>query len=156
MISLRSIVRGNHFWISIRYAILSLSGFLISIVFARLGDKEMYGSYQYVFSLVSLVSVFSIPGISLSALRSVAYGNTGAVSRAVKTSILFSFIGSIVLVLVALFQYSKGMMVLGTSFLITASFFPFFYGFTPWYTFYEGRKNFQPVVFVPSFFPLPG
>lgn len=147
MLFLLSIFKGNHFWISLRYAILSLSGFLVSIIFARLGDKEIYGLYQYVLSLVSLIAVFSIPGISLSALRSVAHGKTGAVSRAVQTSILFSLIGSAVLIAIAFFQFSKEITILGTSFLLVAFLFPFFYGFTPWYTFYEGKKDFRSVAF---------
>lgn len=135
----------NGFWISSRYAVLSLLGFATSVVFARFSEKEFYGSYQYVLSFVALFSIFSIPGIAFASLKNIVRGEFSAVAKGVKMSTFTSLIGSVILVGFAYARLSSGDWELGISLAIAAVFFPFFYGLTPWYVYYEGQRLFRPV-----------
>ncbi len=141
----RNHVLRNGFWISFRYGIISLAGFLVSVIFARMSDKETYGSFQYVLSIVALVSVFSLPGLSFSALKGVVHGAFGSVAQAVRMGLRMSFIGSILLFCIGIFQWHFSSEEVAKSFFVAAFFFPFFYGFNPWYTYYEGQKIFRSV-----------
>lgn len=134
------------FWVSLRYGLTSFFGLLLSIGFARLGTKELLGEYQTVLALLGLFSIFSLPGLNLAALKSVAHGDHGSVVKAVR----LSFFGSLVaLPFIGLYTayifFIQGNDLIASAVLLSAFFFPFFYAFNTWYVFYEARSIFYPV-----------
>lgn len=134
------------FWITFRYVIVSLFGLALSIGFARLAAKELLGEYQMVLAFLSLVSVFSLPGLNLAALKSVARGDDGAVVKAVRLSFLGSLLAlPFIAGYAAYVFFIQGNSLVGSAFLLGAFFFPFFYASNTWYVFYEARSIFYPV-----------
>lgn len=133
-------------WVALRYGLVSLFGLILSIAFARLASKELLGQYQSVLALVALVSVFSLPGLNLAALKAVTEGRKTAVLQAVRYSFLASLLGVPVLIgygaWVALMQ---GNDTIALAWLLAGAFFPFFYAPNTWYVFYEARSLFAPV-----------
>lgn len=134
------------FWITFRYGFVSLFGLALSIGFARLATKELLGEYQMILAFLSLISIFSLPGLNLSALKSVTRGDDGAVVKAVR----LSFLGSLMALpfiagYAAYIFFIQGNSLIGLAFLLGAFFFPFFYAFNTWYVFYEARSIFYPV-----------
>lgn len=134
------------FSVSVRYAIVSLSGVVASIGFARLGSKELLGQYQSVLALVGLVSVFSLPGMNMAAFKAVIDGWDEGIIKAVKYSFFSSLFGLPVLFGYAAYQfYFLGHQELAHSLMLGALFLPFFYAANTWYVYYEARSHFSAV-----------
>lgn len=139
----------NGFWVGLRYGIISVFGLILSAGFARMGTKDLLGQYQFILSFTALFSLFSLPGLNISAMKSIAQGSGNIVIRkAVRLSFLFG-LASIppMLAYTAYRFFIQG--TIGSPIAIaltTAAFFsPFFYAPNTWYAAYEGRSLFRPV-----------
>lgn len=134
------------FWVTLRYGTVSLLGVLLTIAFARLGSKEVFGQYQAIIALIGIFSIFSLPGLNLAALKAVTEGHEGAIKSAVKMSFVASWFAVPFIFgyawYVSVFQGDSGMALV----LVLAGLCaPFFYAPNTWYVFYEGRSFFLPV-----------
>lgn len=67
----------NEFWVYLARGVSLITGLAISVAFARLAPKEVLGQYNFIFAVLAIVSLLSIPGLSNAVLRSVARGNEG-------------------------------------------------------------------------------
>lgn len=134
----------NGFWVSLRYGILALSGLIISIAFTRFGEKELLGQYQFVLSFISFVSIFSLLGLNVSALKSVIQGQEAGIIRAVRISFFASIIGAIIVIAYGIYRLNDNNL-LGSALILSGFSFPFFYAPNTWYTFYEGKSLFREV-----------
>jgi O-antigen/teichoic acid export membrane protein len=134
---------GNGFWVSLRLVFETLSGLLLTVVFARLTTQEMYGQYQFILTIFSTISILSIPGLNASITKSAAEGNDRDYKKAVRTSFFWSFLGVPIIFLIGGCYYLTGNVLLGIAFMIAAVFFPFFYAPNTWYSFLQGKKRFD-------------
>lgn len=129
--------------VSFRYGVISLLGIALSIGFARLGSKEIFGQYQAILAVFGILSIFSLPGLNMAALKSVASGNDGAVIQAVKLSFFGALIGIPVLLCYAAYSFFIARDVSFVQGVLFGSIlFPFFYAMNTWYVFYEGHSQF--------------
>jgi O-antigen/teichoic acid export membrane protein len=133
------------FWLTSRYLILSISGLIISVAFARLSALETYGKYQFVLSLLAMVSFFSLPGLNMAAMKSAARGEASSVLEAVRWSFKFSLVATPFLLGYGVFLLHGSQNQLGISIILASFLFPFFYAPNTWHVFYESRLNFKPV-----------
>lgn len=134
------------FLITFRYVFVSLFGLVLSIGFARLATKELLGEYQMIIAVLSLISIFSLPGLNLAALKSVTRGDDGAVVKAVRLSFLGSLLALPFIVGYAAYVFViQDNSLIGAAFFLSAFFFPLFYAFNTWYVYYEARSIFYPV-----------
>lgn len=134
----------NGFWIVIKQSMGTFFGLLLSITFSRLASKDIYGQYQLVLSIFSMISILSIPGLNIAVARSVAMGNDGEYKKSVRKSFCWSLLGSPVLFLIGLYYFClKSDSILGTSLIISSVFFPFFYAPNTWGGFLMGKSKFD-------------
>ena len=136
------LLNGN--WVTLRFLIVSLTGFLLSFFFAKFGTKELLGQYQLVLSIMSIVSVVSFLGLNSSAMEAVVQGREAGVLKAVRLIFGFSWIGVPILILLGVYYIVFQKQVDFGEILIFASiFFPFFYATSPWNVYYEGKQLFK-------------
>lgn len=136
-------VAKGSFWIFTGKAGQFLVSLLVMTSFSRFSTKEVFGTYQYVLSLAALFSIFSLPGIGTSLVRSVAKGKEGTLRLAVKEKLKFSIIGSILLIAVSIWYFNIENPELGYAILIAALFFPFYKTFRIFGSFWQGKKRFD-------------
>ena len=111
-------------WLSLADIVAKGSAILLSVAFARLVSKEFYGQYKFIFSILGMLAVFSLPGLNTAITQSVARGYNSSFFRGVKTRLKWSLLGSIILIGVSLyFKYLKHSN-LWLCFLLAAVFFP--------------------------------
>ena len=134
---------GNGFWMTLKEGATTLLGVFVSVALARLLTKETYGQYQLVITIISLFSVFSIPGLNSSLTRSVARGYDGNYRNSVHISFWWSLIAVPLLSSLAGYFYIIGNQDVAASFLISAIFFPFFYAPNTWNAFLVGKQKFN-------------
>ncbi|MFA6184008.1 MAG: oligosaccharide flippase family protein [Parcubacteria group bacterium] len=132
----------NGFWVSLRQIITIIAGLILYISFARFLSKEVFGQYQLIISIWSIVSICSISGLNTSISAAVANGSDGNYQSVVKKSFLWSIIGIPILWIIG-FYYIKESFPLGISLLVTSIIFPFFYAFNTWDSFLQGKALFD-------------
>ena len=65
------VAEGSFWWLFGR--ILSfLAGFLTLVAFAKFASKEVFGAYQYIISMTSMIGLILLPGLDTALVRSVA------------------------------------------------------------------------------------
>lgn len=128
-----------------RYGVTALSGIIISLAFARMSSKELFGQYQLILSILSLFSIFTLPGLNMAALKAASHDKPYAIIEAVRKSLLFSLIALPFLLAYAAYLFAKDEVQLATTLVFATLLFPFFYAPNTWYTYYEGKSRFSQV-----------
>lgn len=136
------LLNGN--WVSLRFLVVSLTGFILSFFFANFGSKELLGQYQLALSIMSIVSVVSFLGLNSSAMEAVVQGRDAGILRAVRLIFYFSWIGTPILIGLGLYYaLFLEQILLGNMLMFSAFLFPFFYATSSWSIFYEGKQLFK-------------
>ena len=138
----------NSALISFRYVAVAGIGLALSVAFAHLSTKQIFGQYQFMLSVLAMLSVVSLPGLNIAALKLVAEGKSGAVSQTVRLSFLWGILAIPLLVGYGTYILLRGSMdsTIGWVFIFFGGLFPFLNAPNTWYVHYEGRLVFLPVV----------
>src|SRR3989338_6258286 len=83
------------FWLTAGQLFSSLSAFLLSIAFANLLPRETYGTYKYVLSIASLLSIPTLSGMTTSLAQAVAGCYDGSFIPALKARIKWGLFGAL-------------------------------------------------------------
>lgn len=141
----------NSFWTSIGKFFSTISGIIVLIFLTRYISKDIVGQYNFYLSILAIIAIFSIPGLNTSTIEAVAKNNDGVYKKAVKTSFKWSWFGSLVLILIAIyFYFIKNDQTLFLASLITAFLFPFLYTPNTWRSFLIGKQKFKQLNFLSS------
>lgn len=134
----------NGFWAVFGQMFVMLTGLLITVGFARLTEQEIYGQYQFVLSVFTLISIVSVPGLNVSVAQSTAGGYDGTYKRSVGFSFRWSLAGIPVIGAVAAYYFFAEKDT-GIAFALVAGalFFPLFYAPNTWKAFYRGKSMFE-------------
>ena len=126
-----------------------LTSILISAIWARYATVEEYGTYGLLVSFVSLVGVFSFPGLTISMQLSSANNKNGNLKLAVKKKIQYSLIGSLVLILIATYYYFiKQNILLSNLLCLVALFYPFYTVNSLWESWLTGIRKVKKLSFL--------
>jgi len=130
-------------WLSSGQMINMGLGLLLTVAFANLLPKDVYGTYQYVISIASIIVIPTLLEMNTSVIRSVARGFEGTIVRAVKTRLLFSLLGTIGGLGLSIYYYLNQNIILSISFLIVALFAPLSKSLTSYGVLPQGKKKFD-------------
>ena len=139
---LRYLLRGG-FWQSLGQIITMLISLITMRAFAYQTSKEIFGTYQYILSIISILAIFTLPGIQSALIRAVAKGKEGTLKICVKEKIKWSLIGTLGCLAVSIWYFIHQNLVLGKSFLIASFLFPIPMISNAAFGFWQGRKNFK-------------
>lgn len=132
----------NGFWITFRQVVVAFSSLAIITVLSRYVEPEIFGKYQFILSVVSIVMVFSLPGMSTALVQTVARGKDGFYRDAFRRSIQMSLIGSGVLLVIGI-CYLFLDRALSVAVFMVAAMFPFISSFGFWEAYWQGRERFD-------------
>lgn len=118
------------------------ASFLLSIAFARLLPKEIYGQYRYILSIMTLLAISSLQGLNNAIIRGVSRGFEGVFKKGLKTKLKWSLLGSIVSIGIAIYFWLQGNIEFTISFLIVAVFLPIFKTGEVYQFYLSGKKLF--------------
>ncbi len=142
--------KGNFLWMNTYQAMNILTSIFMSIAFARLASKELYGQYIFVISIVSFVSLVSMPGVRTTIFRSASRGNESFYRNATKFSFLWSLLGIPLLTLTGIYFYVTHSQTLGTPIIMASLFFPFMYSLQTWKNLLKAKEKFSNFVLYES------
>lgn len=100
-------------------------GLILSYFFGHLVSKKLFGDYNFILSVVSFLTIVTLPGLDNVLIYSLGQGFNSSLSRSVKWKFLSSLLGIPVLIGFAVFYYFQHDYQLTLTFLITGFFFPF-------------------------------
>lgn len=142
------------FWLSIGQFFGTLKGFILSIVFTNLLSKEVFGEYSFVMTVLGIAGIFALPGMGVAVVQAVAKGYEGTYFRALKEVFKWSWLGGLLLLCVSVHEYFFGRFNLTLIFLILSSLFPF-YSISGFYSaLLNGKKRFDILTKLSSFFNI--
>jgi O-antigen/teichoic acid export membrane protein len=140
----------NIFWSNLNQVVITASALALSIIFTRLGNKELYGQYLFILAMFGLFSIVSVPGVKAVVVRTTAQGHEGVYRKATKFSFLLSLIGIPLLMAAGVVFYLYKTKILGTTLIVFALFFPFVTSLQNWISYLKGRSEFRRLAFYNS------
>lgn len=133
----------NGFWYVVGRIFVFLIAFISFYFLTNLLTQTDYGTYQYILSAFSILSVFSLAGIDTSIIKSIAQGKEKTFLLAVKTKFKWSLIGGLFAFLSSLWYFLHHNFLLGFSFLLITIFLPFIPIFNLYLSYFQGKKRFD-------------
>jgi len=133
----------NEFWLMTGKIITASASFLLALAWANLIQPEIYGHWQYLLSLVEIISILALPGLGTALVQAVARGLEGSLEEVFWTKLKWGFLGSLVFLVLAGWNYFQGKVYLVFPFLFLALFLPWFRAFQIYLDFLAGRKLFS-------------
>jgi len=131
------------FWLSIGNVASMASAFLLSIAFANLLPQETYGTYKYILSIVGILSIPTLYGMTTAITQAVARGNEGILIPATNIRIRWGLLSGLASLAAAGYYYYGHNYTLTICFLITACFLPFMDTLNTYLSFLAGKKLFR-------------
>ena len=131
------------FWMNANFVFVSFFGLLSSVLFARLVSKDVYGTYQFVLSLASLIAVFAPNNISTAVVRSVALGNEGDLVKATRFQVRWGIIASLIAFAIGLWYLFHGNSKLSIAVMLIAAFVPTTFALNTWIAYLQGKKDYK-------------
>lgn len=122
---------------------------LISTYFlVRALTLEQFGTYSFVISVTSLMTIFGFIGLKNSIMQSVARGHLATYRNSLPLSFAGCLMGSFIMLMIAHFYQKSDQTALMYCFIIAAISLPFYEGLSQWRQISIGKENFK------SFFKL--
>lgn len=141
-INLDYIVKSG-FWLALsKFSGISKS-FILSLIFANVLSKNIYGEYAFIISILAIANIFSLPGMEVAVISAVAKGYDYTYIEALKKIFKYSFLGSAFLFLFAIYEYYLHNIILFFSFLFLSLIFPILSSVSFYPSFLIGKKRFD-------------
>lgn len=119
-------------------------GFLLSIAFANLLPKEIFGTYQYALSLASLLAIITLPNMNMAIIQAVARSYDGSIMPTIKLRLKWALLGSLICIIVAgYYFFLDGNSTLSVVYLIIAFFLPLINSLDIYNAYLKGKKLFK-------------
>ena len=130
-------------WLTAGRLINVFAAFLLSLAWANWIDKETFGNYQYILSLVGIISIFSLPEMDTAVTQAVARKFEGSFIRGFKVQLKWGILGSLSALFIAGYYWIQNNQNLSSCFLIVALFLPLFNASLIYLGLLTGRKLFD-------------
>lgn len=131
------------FWLAIEKTVLAGKGFILVYLFANLISKETYGSYQFVTSLIGMMSVLAIPGMGTAIVQAVARGQDGTFKIGAQRIFLAAMWGSLLFIFSAIYYHNKEQTEIALTLLLVSATFPIHSIASLWRYYYTGKERFD-------------
>jgi O-antigen/teichoic acid export membrane protein len=113
------------------------------IAFANFLSVSDYGVYKYILSVYSIFALAGLSGAGPAIIKSVAEGNENIFKPALKTQIRWGILGTIGLITLSIYYFTKGNDLFGYGFIIAAVALPFFESLNTYQHILSGKKRFD-------------
>ncbi len=137
----------NGFWVNANFAVFTLLAFLLSIVLANVLPKETYGTYQYLLSLFSILSGFTLTGMGTAITRAVARNMEGTVRSALRTQMRWALLVSIAALCGALYYFLTDDIQIAGGLVLVSVCLPLIAGYGSYQAYLTGKKDFRGLFF---------
>lgn len=131
------------FWLTLGQTISTLSSFVLAIAFANLVPKEVYGTYQYALSVMSMLTVFTLTGMNTAVAQAVARNFEGTLKKSFWVQIKWNLLMFLASLSGAIYYFIHGNKTLAITLLIIGIFSPLSNSANTYTAFLNGKKYFS-------------
>jgi O-antigen/teichoic acid export membrane protein len=131
-----------------------VTGILLTVAFSRLATKEVFGNFQFILSILSILTFISIPGINVAVIKYTSHDKDGVYKRGSVLKLLYSLIGIPLLLIIGVYFFYYESRAVGIGLMSVSVFFPFLYGLDLWESFLVGKKRFKHIFIYKSIFSV--
>lgn len=121
---------------------LALS-FALSVAFARFITQETYGTFQYILSLVGILTIFTVPAMLDALTQATSAGADMSIFKATRIRIKFGFLGTLGAIIAGLYFTWHGRQDVAIGLFIASVFIPFTETFKNYHGYLGGKKRFD-------------
>ncbi|MFH1226162.1 MAG: oligosaccharide flippase family protein [bacterium] len=118
------------------------SAFVLSLVFARWLPKEVFGQYQYLLAIFTILAICSLEGMNNAIIQGVARGLEGAFGQGLRIRLKWGLLGSLAALGVGFYFWLQNNTTFALALLIIAFFLPFFKAGETFQSYLTGKKLF--------------
>src|SRR5665213_3415929 len=115
----------NGSWLGFAQVASTLLAFGMSLFFANVVSKDVYGNYKYIMAATGILGAVSLSGLGTVVTQGVAQGHDGVLKDAVRTSLRWGTLIAGGAIIAALYYFHQGNSVLALSMLIAGATLPF-------------------------------
>lgn len=133
----------NGFWMLALKGVMTVSGIIISVVFARIATQRAFGQYNLFVSVFALLAVLTAPGTGTVVFRAVSQGRDGILQKAIRYRLKLGLTLAPPVLLAGGYIYIRRDPTLGAVVLLSAVIYPFYYAVELWQPAFEGKQQFS-------------
>lgn len=120
-----------------------LASLAVVMVMAAHIPRDVVGSYNYLMATLSIISLFTLPGMNSALVRAVAQGHDGSVWPMLRMRLRWGTLGALAAALIGVGFLLSGNHTLGWAFVISAPFVPLTDTFSTFaMNYWQGKKRF--------------
>jgi O-antigen/teichoic acid export membrane protein len=134
---------GGGFWLVVGQIGMFIFSFILTWVFANFLDKDIYGTYKFVLSIFTFLSITTLSGLGISMCKSVSQSFDGSILQTIKTRIRWGIVGFVGSLIVSLYYYTNGDFRLSAIFAMISVFIPLAESFADYQLYLRGKKDFK-------------
>lgn len=131
------------FLLSITKGVGIITSLITSVAFANLLPEDVYGTYRYVLSIMTLLVIPTLTGIDTALTRAIAKGESHTLVPALVTKMRWGLLGSLGSLGLAGYYYIAGDTTLCLSFLLASLFVPVMDPVNIFNSYLSGKKDFK-------------
>ncbi|MCR4276184.1 MAG: oligosaccharide flippase family protein [Candidatus Parcubacteria bacterium] len=130
-------------WTNLNFVITTVLALLLSVAFANLLPREVYGNYQYLLSLSALLGAICLTGMGGAVAQSVARGYEGDLRAGVAAQLWWNLVPTTIGLAGAAYYALHGNGMLAIGLVIIALLAPNINAFGTYSTFLAGKREFK-------------
>lgn len=131
------------FWIVLGQNLSTLLGLLSVIVFGNIISEELYGTYKFILSIITILGISTLHGMQSAITKASAQNFDKDFITGLKTRIKWGLIGAFASISLGIYYFSKENNFLGLTFIVFSIFIPFMDSFNLYTSFLNGKKKFK-------------
>lgn len=144
----------SSFWTNLNFVVSSALALLLSIGLANYLPKETYGTYQYILSLASIFTAFSLTGANFAVTQSVARGFESSFVESIKPQIKWGLLSSLLSLVGAFYYALNDSLVLAICLILIGISLPIVNTSNTYVAFFTGKKDFRKIFYYNNAFNL--
>tara|TARA_B100000745_G_scaffold300599_1_gene255786 strand:+ start:8342 stop:9574 length:1233 start_codon:yes stop_codon:yes gene_type:complete len=131
------------FWLLGSHMIASITAFMVTILITRALSTEAFGQYRFILAIIPILTIFTLPGISQTLVRSTALGNGINLVSVAIAKMKWGLFGSVLSLLIAAYYAFQSNTLFAYAFLISALCIPLVESFFVYSAYYRGKEDFK-------------
>lgn len=130
-------------WLTFGHIIQTVFGLILLVAFANLIPKEVYGTYQFILSIVAIFSTLTLTGMGTAITRAVAKGSEGSLRYGLRVQLSWSTGIIVISGILAGYYFLNSNLQIAYALLIAGVCQPLIIGFSLYKPFLIGKQLFQ-------------
>lgn len=134
---------GGGSWLLGSMILTTIGGIFLSVLFARLLSKEVFGEYSFLMSILGFAALTGLPGMTQAVIQASAENKDGLFKKAIYATLKWSSLGALVLLFLSVYFYFSNKQSLSLAIILSALAFPIGAACSLFNAFLTGKKQFR-------------